>query len=57
MPQAARAGQSLRTPIRTYRTSIETMRKHGQQQQCFGLQWVLHLKCLIGSLQDRACRS
>lgn len=28
----------------TYRASVDTMLQHGQQQQRFGLQWVLHLK-------------
>lgn len=28
----------------TYRASIDTMLQHGQQQQRFGLQWVLHLR-------------
>lgn len=28
----------------TYRASVDTMLKHGQQQQRFGLQWALHLK-------------
>ena len=28
----------------TYRCHVDTMLAHGQQQQRFGLQWVLHLK-------------
>lgn len=34
----------VKTLGHTYRCRIDTMPEHGQQQQRFGLQWVLHLK-------------